>query len=341
MFIMASVKKRTEIALKLCTASDKTDKEYRGQIVKVAKALLKMDNVLIFSHRSSDGDTLGCAFALCRGMRSIGKKANVICADVIPEKYSFMHAGMEQQAFEPQHYVTVDIATPHLMGNLAEEYEKKIEVCIDHHMSNSFEAPVKLVDAKAAAAAEVIWLLLNAMDARMDKETASCLFAAISTDTGCFKYSNVTPRTHLIAVELMKYDVDCAGINFKLIDEVSQAQLELKKQALSHLEYCCGNRCAIVTVTAEMIERTGASPEDLDGISNIPRSIAGVECGITMREIQDGWKISVRSSEKVNASELCGKFGGGGHKAAAGCKFSESYEDAKRKLIEAAGEYLG
>ena len=334
---MASVKKRTEIALKLCGGADKA---YRDQIVKTAKKLLKMNNVLIFSHRTPDGDTLGCAFALCRGMRSLGKNANVRCADEIPEKYSFMREGMNQQSFEPEHFVTVDIAAPHLLGNLAEEYEKKIEICIDHHFSNSFEAPMKLVDATAAATAEVIWLLLCAMGVEIDKETASCLFAAISTDTGCFKYSNVTARTHLIAVELMKYGVDCPAINFKLLDEVSQAQLELKKQALSNLEYFCDNQCAVVTITTDMIKQTNASPEDLDGISNIPRSIAGVECGITMRQIEDGWKISVRSSEKVNASELCGKFGGGGHKAAAGCKFGDDYESAKKQLVEAVSEIL-
>ena len=164
---MASVKKRTVNALKLCGA---VDKDYRNQIVKVAKKLLKMDNVLIFSHRSPDGDTLGCAFALCRGMRVLGKKANVRCADEIPEKYSFMLEGMEQQSFEPQHFVSVDIAAPHLLGSLEEEYAKKIEICIDHHVSNSFDAPVKLVDAKAAATAEVIWLTLSAMGVEMNKE---------------------------------------------------------------------------------------------------------------------------------------------------------------------------
>ena len=334
---MASIKKRTENALKLCGGAEK---DYRDQVVTVAKKLLKMDNVLIFSHRSPDGDTLGCAFALCRGMRSLGKKANVMCADAIPGKYAFMQEGMERQNFEPEHYVSVDIAAPHLLGRLEEEYAKKIEICIDHHVSNSFEAPVRLVDSNAAATAEVIWLILCTMGAAMDKETASCLFAAISTDTGCFKYSNVTGRTHLIAVELMKYGVDCPAINFKLLDEVSQAQLELKKQALSNLEYFCDNQCAVVTITTDMIKQTNASPEDLDGISNIPRSIAGVECGITMRQIEDGWKISVRSSEKVNASELCGKFGGGGHKAAAGCKFGDDYESAKKQLVEAVSEIL-
>ena len=334
---MATVKKRAKKALKICGMADN---DYRNKIVTIAKALLKMDNVVILSHRAPDGDTLGCAFALCRGMRSLGKKANVICADEIPAKYSFMSEGMENQPFEAKHFVSVDIAAPHLLGKLTDEYKDKIEICVDHHLNNSIEAPLKLVDSKAAATGEVIWMLLCAMGAAIDKETASCLFAAISTDTGCFKYSNVTSRTHLIAVELMKYDIDCANINFHLLDEVSQAQLELKKLALTTLEYYCDSQCAVITITEDMIKSTNASPEDLDGISNIPRSVNGVECGITMRPIPDGWKVSVRSSEKVNASELCAKFGGGGHKAAAGCKFSESYEDAKKRLVDAVSEML-
>ncbi len=334
---MASMKKRADAALKLCGGSEK---DYRKEIVKTAKALYKMNNVLIISHKAPDGDTLGCAFALCRGMRKLGKNAVVRCADEIPQKYSFMYEGMEKQEFKPEHFVSVDIAAPHLMGRLADEFENKIEVCIDHHLSNSIKAPVKLVDTKAAATAEIIWILLRAMGVELDKGIASCLFAAISTDTGCFKYSNVTPRTHLIAVELMKYEVECADINFKLLDEESPAKLELKKQALSTLEYCCDKQCAIITVTSEMMEQSGASNEDLDGVSNIPRSISGVECGITMKQVADGWKISVRSSDKVNASELCGKFGGGGHKAAAGCKFGDDYESAKKQLIDAVSEVL-
>lgn len=334
---MASVKKRAKTALKLIGT---VDNDYRNQIVKVAKALLKMNNVIILSHRAPDGDTLGCAFALCRGLRSLGKNAIVKCADEIPEKYAFMHEGMDEQTFEAQHIVSVDIASPNLLGKLADEYKDKIGICVDHHLNNTMEAPIKLVDTKAAATGEVIWMLLRAMDAKIDKETAACLFAAISTDTGCFKYSNVTQRTHLIAVELMKSEIDCAKINFSLLDEVSQAQLELKKLALNTLEYFCDNQCAMITVTSEMISRTNASPEDLDGLSNIPRSIKGVECGITMREIPEGWKVSIRSSEKVNASEICAQFGGGGHKAAAGCRFSTSCEDAKQQLIDAISQVL-
>ena len=153
---MASVIKRAKTALQICGKAD--DKRYRDSLVKTAKALMKLDNVEIISHRAPDGDTLGCSSALCRGLRFLGKKVNVVCADAIPDKYAFLFDGIEPQAFEAQHFVTVDIAAPHLMGQLKETYENKIDVCIDHHIDNSISAPVKMVDEYAAATAEIIWL---------------------------------------------------------------------------------------------------------------------------------------------------------------------------------------
>ena len=129
---MASVKKRAKTALQICGKAN--DKIYRDSLVKTAKALMKLDNVEIISHRAPDGDTLGCSSALCRGLRFLGKKANVVCADAIPDKYAFLFDGIEPQALEAQHFVTVDIAAPHLMGKLKETYENKIDVCIDHHI---------------------------------------------------------------------------------------------------------------------------------------------------------------------------------------------------------------
>lgn len=335
---MANVKKNAKNLFKQLGIDDKG---YLNNVVQTAEKLLTMNNVEILSHRLPDGDTLGSAVALCRGLRSLGRKANVLCADPIPQKYQFLFDGLNEQQFQSEHVVSVDIAAPHLMGKLEEKYAGRIDLAIDHHMKNSIEAPLKFVDENAAAVGELIWLLLNVMGVTVDKAMAEAMFTAITTDTGCFKYSNVTPRTHQIAVELMKLDVDCAGLNFKLLDETTKAQLGLKSEALSTLEYHCEDKCAIVTITTEMMNKYNASPEDTDGVSNIPRSVQGVQCGITMKQTEDGWKISIRSDEHVNAAEVCGKFGGGGHARAAGCKFTESYEEAKQKLVAAVEEVLG
>ncbi|MBQ5545678.1 MAG: bifunctional oligoribonuclease/PAP phosphatase NrnA [Clostridia bacterium] len=334
---MANVKKNVKNLFKQLGVDDKS---YANQLVKTAQRLLELNQVEILSHRAPDGDTLGSAVALCRGLRSLGKRANVVCADMIPQKYQFLLEGLDEQQFQPTNVVSVDIAAPHLLGKLEEKYAGKIDVAIDHHMKNSMEAPLKWVDEESAAVGEMIWMLLTAMGVTIDKPMAEAMFTAITTDTGCFKYSNVTARTHQIAVELMKYGIDCAGMNFRLLDEVTKAQLGLKSEALSTLEYYCDDKCAIVTITSDMMEKYQASPEDTDGVSNIPRSVQGVQCGITMKQVEDGWKISIRSDEHVNAAEICGKFGGGGHARAAGCKFTESYEEAKQKLVAAVEEVI-
>lgn len=335
--MLSSVKKNAQKVLEFCGIQDKS---YKDGIVKAAKALLAMDDIVIISHKSPDGDTLGSAAALCRGMRSLGKKVNVICADEIPCKYAFMFDGVEKQNFIPQHFVSTDIAAPHLMGSLESEYAGKINVCIDHHRTNSINASVKFVDDTASATGEIIWILLKAMGVDIDYKIAECLFAAISTDTGCFKYSNVTVRTHIIAIELMRLGIDCAQINFKLIDEETKSKLALKKMALATLEYYCGDKCAIITITSDMMNETEAKPEDMDGVASIPRSISGVECGITMKQDRNAWKISIRSTENVNAADICAKFEGGGHKAAAGCKLEMGYEEAKAELVKAVTEIL-
>ncbi|MDD6394864.1 MAG: DHH family phosphoesterase [Firmicutes bacterium] len=336
--MLSAVKKNAENALEICGIDDKS---YRDGIIKTANALREMNDIVIICHKSPDGDTLGSASALCRGLRSLGKRANVKCADEIPQKYSFMFDNLNEHNIVPQHFVSVDIAAPHLMGALEAEYGDKLDVCIDHHRMNSVNAGVKFVDDTASATGEVIWILLKAMGVKLDKSMSECLFAAISTDTGCFKYSNVTIRTHLIAIQLMQLGIDCAGINFKLIDEETPSKLALKNMALSTLDYYCGGKCAVITITSQMMTESKAMPEDMDGVASIPRSISGVECGITMKQDGEAWKISVRSTDKINAADLCARFGGGGHKAAAGCKLATDYDDAKAQLVEAVTEMLG
>ncbi len=333
------LKKNAAMAL---LKSEISDPQLQQSLVYAAQALLEMDNIDIISHRSPDGDTLGCSSALCRALRSMGKKANVKCADKIPPKYSFMFEGLDDQDFATEHVVTVDIASPQLMGALEGEYADRVELCIDHHCMNTITADVKVVNENAAAAGEVVWQLLKTLGAVIDEKTASSLYAAISTDTGCFKYSSVTASTHLIAVELMKCGIDHAGINHRLLDEVTAEGIALKGMAMSTLSLHFNNKCAVIAITSDMMEKSGASPDDTEGIASIPRCIKGVECGIFIKQQTSGpWRISVRTSPQVNAAEICAKFGGGGHKAAAGCRIEGDLETVKLQILNAAAEFLG
>ena len=161
---------------------------------KAAARLLEgQDDFLILTHGHPDGDTLGCAFALCRGLQKCGKRARVECTDEIPAKFSYLWREVEQEAFAPRFFVAVDVADPKLLGKrLEERYAAHIDLCIDHHGSNTLYAAQTLLDASAGAACEVIYEVLRELGVEMDEQIADCIYTGLSTDTGCFRYSNAT-----------------------------------------------------------------------------------------------------------------------------------------------------
>lgn len=298
------------------------------------------DNYLILSHASPDGDTLGCAFGLCSALQNMGKNARNICADAISDRYDFMKKSVKEQDFEPQTFVTVDVADTKLLGDLEETYREKIDFAVDHHGSHVDFAKQILLEADNAACAQTVYKLIIEMGAPMTKEIAACLYTGIATDSGCFKYSSVTPETHIIAAELIKYGFDFAHINYVFFDMKSKARIELEKKIFSEMEYYCSGQCALVAIPKEVIATV--EDEDINGISAIPRTIEGVEVSVVFKEKKKGWKASLRSNSKVNVQEICRVFGGGGHIRAAGCSFgSLSLDEAKKQLVAEIERVLG
>ncbi|MDR1564435.1 MAG: DHH family phosphoesterase [Oscillospiraceae bacterium] len=303
--------------------------------------LKEHDNYLILSHQYPDGDTLGSAFALCRLLRRLGKKANVECNDPIPPRFSYLHADLPKQSFEPECVTAVDVADTKLLGSrLNKLYGDKIQLCIDHHGSNLEYAEKLLLDANAGAVGEMIFEIYRDIGVPLDKPAAEALYTAIATDTGCFKYSNTTPKTLRISAELMELGVNVEGINRLMFDLNSKARLALQVMILDSLRYDLNGRCASIFITKEMLERTGATDDEIEGFSSLPRTIEGVDCGITFRESDDGFKISVRTTSALNACEICRSLGGGGHPAAAGCRADSPLEAAYQQVIAAVKKFL-
>lgn len=309
---------------------------------EAADFLRSSDYILILSHAYPDGDTLGCSTALCRGLQAIGKHAMIRCSDEIGPKYQYLFEGVQVEDFTPHVVVAVDIADTSLFGEpLRGLYADKVDLCIDHHPSNSCYAERCYIDPKAAATCEIIFDLLKLLVVPIDSAIATSLYTGITTDTGCFKYTNVTPRTYRIAADLVETGMDAPAINRKMFDTKSKAHMEMERRVVDTMEYFHGDRVAVVAITQQMIRETGATEDDLDGISSIPRQIEGVLVGVTVREKTDGgYKISLRAQQPVNASEICAKFGGGGHAGAAGCTFNTSLEEAKMQMVRAVDEYL-
>lgn len=301
-----------------------------------AELLANARDALIFCHKNPDGDTLGCAFALRAALLSMGRRAEVRCCDEIPQLYSYMFGPEDAEEFQPRYYIAVDCSDEYRLGCCA---GVPVDFCVDHHPSQSFFAKKTLLDAKSASCCEIMLKILDAMGVEITPNIADCLYTGISTDTGCFRFQNTTASTLRDAARMIDCGAHSSGLNIKLFSTKSRSRLALEREALATLEYHCGDRIAMITISAQAFAGTGARPDDLEGLSELPNAIEGVECGFTIREMDGYYKISART-HTIDAAAICAKFGGGGHARAAGCESTLPLPELKKALAETAGALL-
>ncbi len=308
-------------------------------VEQAAKRLLDAQRILILTHHNPDGDTLGSGFGLQKALNQLGKQTAVLCSDSIPAKFSYF---AEEQVldFEPQLVVAVDIADEQLLGEKLSVYAGKIDLCIDHHISNRKYAKETCLHPEAAATAEIMAGLVEALGLPLSKEIADPLYTGIATDTGCFKFSNTTGNTHRIAARLMEAGADYVTINRVMFDTKSHGRIRVEQAVLNSLRFYFDDRCAVALLPRALVEESGVDEGELDGVSALPRQVEGVEVGITLRERDGFYKISVRTVEPIDASEICKRFGGGGHARAAGCTLTGSADEVITRLVETVKEVL-
>lgn len=306
-----------------------------------AKTFLSKDKILILTHRSPDGDTIGSGYALAMALRKLGKNVKVDCTDPFPEKYSYFTDKLEKLEFDEEFVVSVDIADTKLLGEKLSDYADKIDLCIDHHGSNTKYAKEYYVEASAAAAAQVIAKLIRLMNVEFDKDIANAIYTGITTDTGCFRYTNVTAETHRIAADMIDCGAESGMINRLMFETKSRSRLEIERRVMDSIQFYLDGRCAIAYATIDMMKESGAVDSDMEGVSSLPRQIEGVMAGITLREKNNGkFKVSVRTTDELDASAICANFGGGGHKAAAGCMITGTLNEAIEQIIEVVRQAL-
>lgn len=256
-------------------------------VEKCAHLLKQKDDILILTHAHPDGDTLGGGFALCRALIKMGKRARLICADKIPEKYSYLYEDMPQLDFEEKFIIAVDVATQNLLGDLCDKYGDKIDLCIDHHSTNSEFADKLLLNADSAAACEIILKVINALGIEIDRGIASCLFTGITTDTGCFRYASTTSNTFRAAAELIDLGADNGRINRAMFETKTKTYAALERLALEGMQFYGSERICVITITQDMYKATGSSEAETEAIAPLTRQIEGVEIGLTLREKPD------------------------------------------------------
>lgn len=305
--------------------------------VQAAQWLLQRDNFLLLTHVRPDGDTLGSAAALALALRGLGKTAHVAYNPGITETYAGYMTGCYAPAdFAPEHIVAVDIATENLLPPALEQWRGKSELCIDHHPSNEGYAQETCLDPTAAACGEIIYRICKELGV-MDGEIAKQLYIAITTDCGCFVYNNTTPATHRIAAELMEYGDFWKQVNRNCFQTLSLKEIRLQNRLLESMEFFDDGALAIGAISLADLAEFEASQGDSEELASWANKIQGVKASATLRQLEERvWKVSLRTDGSLNATQVCGLLGGGGHAAAAGASmFDVDEREARAKVLAA------
>ena len=293
------------------------------------------DNFVILTHRRPDGDTIGSSAALCLALRALGKTAWLLRNPQFTPRFAAVLEGLVcEDVPDEATVVSVDVAAPDLLPIGREGLAEQVQLVIDHHARSSVSAERRLVEAERAACGEIIFGLLELLGVTLTRQMAEALYLAISTDTGCFKYSNTTAHTHAAAATLIAAGAEVYPINKAFFDTKSFARLKLEARLTDSIELYGGGIVGLCTMPKSLLTELQISEDDVDSISGFARSIEGVEIGIMIREVEDGGgKISLRTSEHYNASELCKALGGGGHAAAAGATVPGGITGARHAIL--------
>lgn len=311
-------------------------------IQETAAMLQTMDRVLLLTHVRPDGDTIGSAAALCQALRDMGKTAYLLPNAGTTETYQPYAEGYWGAAdFEPDYVVSVDIAALSLLPENAKKYAGCIHLAIDHHPSNEGFAPHLCVMPEMAACGEIVYEIVRLMTP-VTQEIALPLYVAVSTDTGCFVYSNTSAHTHRVAAALLETGIAVAGVNKALFRTKSRTRLAMEAWMAEWAEYYDNDRVVIMQIPRSLCLDYKATEADVEELSSLAALVAGTDCGVTLRELEGGRvKISLRTGPRVNATAVCALLGGGGHTAAAGATISGSMKEAKQAVLQAIDMVVG
>ena len=301
------------------------------------QALREQDDILLVTHRNPDGDTMGSAAALCNALRRMGKRAYVFPNDQVTAKLApFVAPFLAPDDFTPRYVVSVDVATEKMF---ARGFSGPVDLCIDHHPSNSGYAPLRYVDGSAASCGQIVMRAIKLLCGSIEKTEADLLYIALSTDCGCFQYSNTDAAALRAAAELLDAGADNQALNQLFFRRVSQSRLKLEGSIYEKMSFHRDGKVAVAIVTDEMLREAGAAEDDCDDLAGLAGRAEGSLVSITIRDYPGGAsKVSVRSGPDFDSCALCSRFGGGGHRMAAGCNLPVPPLQAREQLLAAIDE---
>ena len=322
--------------------------------------------MLILPHINPDADAIGSALGLKYIFEKLGKTAFVVCGTALSERVcGFFDVEpeldkeyTEKSGFIPEYVICVDTASPQLLGDYSDEYyspnpeQNKIDLVIDHHYTNQLYGIYNYIDETACATGQIMFDIAKDFDIDITQQFARYIYCAVVCDSGSFRYASTTPKTHRIAAELIATGFDFAKLNRLIYQNKTLTQIAIERLAYNTLKFYCGGKIASIIITSDLKKEAGLDGVEIEGISEIAKSIMGVEVGLTVKENDKSqnnddsqfydngsgyiseFKVSLRSNEYINVAEIAAGFGGGGHPRAAGCKIAGSAAKIEKMLTE-------
>lgn len=313
-------------------------------IDNIKEEIEKANDIVILTHECPDGDAVGSALAMYLTLRKMNKQVDVI----IPEYsnvFSFLPGASEikkEGKNEPYDLaISVDVTGIARLNGFAKYFENaKTKIQIDHHQVNDMFADYNFVNPASPACAQNLILIIEKLGLEIDKEIGTCLLTGIITDTGGFKYEGVSAETFEFTSWLLTKGVNVSDVYKRVLQTKTKANFELRKIIMDRMEFINNNKITFTYMTLEDEKKVGAVSGDHEGLVEVGRDIEGVEVSIFLRQIDGGYKASLRSNNYVNVSDVCIPFSGGGHIRAAGCNIYGTLEEAKQKIIAEVEKYI-
>lgn len=303
----------------------------------ILEEIKKSETIAILAHENPDGDAVGSATAMHLALKQLGKESDVLLAEY-PEIFSFL-PGMEDVKVksEIERYdlvIAVDTPSIKMLNGYSSVFENaKCKIVIDHHGTNTMYGDLNYVDQDAPACCQLLLVLFSYFNIEVTQDIGTCILAGIITDTGGFRYDGVTAETFKFVAKLSESGVKVSKIYQKVFASMSKSKFDLHRIALNRMEFLLDEKIAFTYITKQDELQVNAQSGDYNGIVEKGRDVENVEVSVFLRETDKGIKVSLRSKDYVNVSDICRIFGGGGHIRAAGCTIQGTIEQAKNQLI--------
>lgn len=307
-------------------------------IDEILKEVRKANDIIILTHNNPDGDAIGSSLAVYAVIKQMNKNVQIVIPE-LPRLFSFLpYADEIKKEGDKKSYdlaIALDCATIKLLNGWSNYFEDaKKSIVIDHHSTNSMYGDLNYVDLSAPACSQVLYSMFRYDNIEITPEIGTCLMTGIITDTGGFQYSGVSKETFEIASNLLVSGVNISKIYKNVFSTHTKGNFELRKLAMNRMELLENGRVSFTYITLEDEEKINTEPGDHEGIVDEGRNLEGVEVSVFLHECKEGYRVSTRSNEYVNVSDVCLMFGGGGHPRAAGATMQGTPEQIKEKLLK-------